>query len=639
MVSYAVALLFFLQLLTSFVAANYALGLLNNELPRESVSAVFLLSPFLLILRRRRPARLAIGLFCIIAAARLAVPFIDETRATLLVTGLGVAASLLLLPLIFMSRERNDKASSLTSGLALAVAAYIALRALGSGIDVSISGTTSLVAWPLVALALWRWPRGSGSLPETTVAASGLRVASLCLGMMAALTLIYFAFSAPNVIAGWTGADHVTVTGLLSGALVVWWTLLAFGPVSRLVKRWSISAATAVFGVLLVLTVLGHQVSFPKDPALYPLAEPSTSGWVTGSFIVTLLLWPLSLLAFHSMAHQLGALQPSSRRVALGFGLGAAFLGAAIFAQILTTTYDYVPVIGPVFRDRFWLVVALPTAVLVAALFTVTPSRLPVLRSCPASAGGLAALALLALAGAVYVKADPASPVPERGVTIVTFNVEQGYGADNRRSIDGQLALLRSLNADIIGLQESDMNRVAGGNDDLVRHFADELDLYSYAGPKTVTGTFGIALLSRYPIEDPRTFYLFSEGEQAAVIVAKVTVAGKTYKILVTHLGNGGPLEQQNEVLRLATGLSDVLLLGDFNFRPDKEQYRVTTGLLEEAWTKRWPSGEDASGSTQPRRIDYVFVLPGTEVLNAEYVDTQTSDHPVLVVQIAWWAR
>jgi endonuclease/exonuclease/phosphatase family metal-dependent hydrolase len=584
------------------------------------------------MLRRRWPARLALILLAALVVARLAVPFIDDMRAIVLVTGFGLAACLLLLPLLLMSPERNGPSFSFTNGLALAVATYIALRALGSGVDVSMSGATSLVVWPLAASALWRWPRSSALLPEGETTASGLRVATLCLAMMAALTLIYFALSAPNVIAGWTRASHITVAALVLGALVAWWTLLALGSASRFIRPWPLTASTAVFGILLIVSVLGHQVRFPADPASYPIPESSASGWLAGTLVMTLLLWPLMLLAFHSLAYQVQALKPSSRQLALGFGLGGVFLGATSFAQILTTTYDYVPVIGPAFRDGFWFVVALPAACLVAALSAVAPGQLWTLRPSPALAAGLLALALVALGGSVYVRANPTSRAPEASLAIVTFNVLQGYNAENRRSIDGQLALLRSLDADIIGLQESDTNRVAGGNDDLVRYLADQLDLYSYAGPKTVTGTFGIALLSRYPIDDPRTFYLFSEGEQAAVIVAKVTVAGKTFNVLVTHLGNGGPLEQQNEVLSLAMGLSDVLLLGDFNFRPETEQYLITTSLLDEAWAKRWPSGEDASGSTRSRRIDYVFVSPGTEVLEAEYIDTRFSDHPALVL-------
>jgi len=48
----------------------------------------------------------------------------------------------------------------------------------------------------------------------------------------------------------------------------------------------------------------------------------------------------------------------------------------------------------------------------------------------------------------------------------------------------------------LIGLQESDTNRISGGNSDIVRYFADRLDLYAYYGPKVVPGTFGIALLA-----------------------------------------------------------------------------------------------------------------------------------------------
>jgi endonuclease/exonuclease/phosphatase family metal-dependent hydrolase len=635
-ISYAVALLFFLQLLTSFVAANYALGLLNNELPPESVSAAFLLSPLLLMLRKRWPARIAFSLFMVVAVARLAVPFTEDTRPIVLVSGFGVATSLFLLPLLVMSHERSKAASTLTSSLALAVAAYIALRALGSGVDVSMSGAMSFILWPLTALALWRWPRGSGLPSEGKTTASGLLVTSLCLGIVAALTLIYFAFSAPNVLSNWTRESNITVSGLVLGALVTWWTLLALGSASCFGKHWSLTAGTAVLGILLVLSVLGHQARFPAEPTSYPLPEPTTSGWITAAFILTLLLWPLILFAFHTIAQKLQMLQPSTRQLALGFGLGAVFLGAISFAQILTTTYDYAPAVGSLFRDKFWLVVALPAACLVAALVAVSPCRLTPLRPSLTSVSAMIALALMALGGAVYVQANPAPSAPETSLHIVTFNVQQGYDVDNRRSIDGQLALLRRLDADIIGLQESDTNRVAGGNDDLVRYFADQLDMYSYSGPKTVTGTFGIALLSRYPIFEPRTFYLFSEGEQTAVITAKVTVSGETFNVFVTHLGNGGPLEQQREVLSLASPLSDVVLVGDFNFRPDTEQYRVTTELLEEAWATRWPAGEDATGSTRPRRIDYVFVSPGTEVLDAEYVDTPVSDHPALVVQIVW---
>jgi hypothetical protein len=118
---------------------------------------------------------------------------------------------------------------------------------------------------------------------------------------------------------------------------------------------------------------------------------------VTAASILTLVMWPLILFAFHTIARRIQTLQPSTRQLALGFSLGAVLLATASFAQILTTTYDYVPVIGPVFRDRFWLVLALPAAALVAALFAAGPSQVSTLRPSLAVVGGMTALALLAV--------------------------------------------------------------------------------------------------------------------------------------------------------------------------------------------------------------------------------------------------
>jgi endonuclease/exonuclease/phosphatase family metal-dependent hydrolase len=160
--------------------------------------------------------------------------------------------------------------------------------------------------------------------------------------------------------------------------------------------------------------------------------------------------------------------------------------------------------------------------------------------------------------------------------------------------------------------------------------------MYSYYGPKTVPGTFGIALLSRYPIQSPRTFYMYSLGEQTATIHAQIVVAGRTFNVFVTHLGNGGPILQQEAILKETAGVENVILMGDFNFRPDTEQYRLTRGQLDDAWLLRWPSGSDDEGQNPAQRIDHVFVSPGTQVADAEYILSPASDHPAVVVEVDW---
>jgi endonuclease/exonuclease/phosphatase family metal-dependent hydrolase len=313
-----------------------------------------------------------------------------------------------------------------------------------------------------------------------------------------------------------------------------------------------------------------------------------------------------------------------------------------IFAQVFTTVYDYIPVVGPLFRDKFWLVflaggcvLTLPVLLLRKATFDQTEEQGD--NKLSLHIGTCMALITLVVVSGILLT-TPRAPTPsEPEITtlrVLTYNIQQGYGQDGQISFDEQLALLRRMDPDVIGLQENDTARIANGNNDVVRYFADRLEMHSYYGPSTVAGTFGLALLSRYPIQNPHISYMYSIGEQTATITAQITVGEKIYNVYITHLGNGGPIVQQEEVLQLVQGKENVLLMGDFNFRPHTEQYRLTTAMLNEAWLLRRPQ-TDASQSFDPTdRIDYIFVSPGIQVSEAYYITGPQSDHPALVTDI-----
>jgi len=96
-------------------------------------------------------------------------------------------------------------------------------------------------------------------------------------------------------------------------------------------------------------------------------------------------------------------------------------------------------------------------------------------------------------------------------------------------------------------------------------------------------GTFGVALLSRFPIRNARTLYLWSLGEQTAAIAAEIEAAGRVFNVFVTHLGNGGPREQLDDLLGAVVGRENAIVMGDFNFAPGTEQYGAATSALEDA--------------------------------------------------------
>jgi len=640
---YSVLFLFFFQLVTDFVAAIYAFGLLATSMTAEIASVVLFFTPLLLLALRRKLPRAAITALVVAVLVSRPVEAMLDVRGQMLVSGIGVGCFLLALPALLWKHGQEEGGDGLSLGLGLLVGLALAIlfRALNSGVDLTNDGWGRAVNWALAAVAAAALRRRE-AIDDTRSAISDARGAmgktlGLCLGLTAVLVLLYFAFASPNVIARWTGADYRVVVALVALALValVWLLTSPRQPLARLTPALLL-VWNALFVLAMTLTILAHQIRFPADPAAYPLAEPPVTSLHHIPLVLMLLSFPVLLVDFLYIARALVAMRPSLRLLGGGFTLGALFFLLSVFAQVFTTVYDYIPVVGPFFRDRFWLVFLVPGVVVTLSMLLVRREALALPKVGRVLVDVVSLLGVVTVAGVLLTAARPPAPPAQTSLRVLTYNVQQGYSEDGQESLEGQLRVMRQLDADLIGLQESDTNRIAGGNMDLVRYFADRLDMYSYYGPKTVAGTFGIALLSRYPIENARTFYMASEGEQTATIAARVTVDGRTFNVFVTHLGNDGPLVQQEAILREVRGLANVIAMGDFNFRPDTEQYQRTVAVLDDAWLLRWPDGTDDEGHSFPRRIDHVFVSPGTVVRDARYWTGPESDHPALVVEVGW---
>lgn len=655
-ISLAIIALFSLQLISDFIEGIYAFGLLGTSIPVEISAVVLLFSPLLLVVfRGRLPRPLLPVLLAVALASRLLGPLLD-TRWRMIVTGVGAASVLLLFPAGLWARgqeQGRSRRGDLGTAMLLALALSLLLRTLGSGFDLSLLGGSQWIGWILgvVAAVPWVLDRSSGSGEAAPARPAGsppgggtARVIGLSLGLAAVFILFYFVFSAPHVLSRWTGVSYGLVLPLAAAAMVAYAWLMrpAAGLRARLTPAW-LMAWNGLFVVALAGTALVHQVAFPASAASYPLTQPPVTWLQHLPLILTLLLYPVLLLDFGLLVDGMEAVRPTARQLGAGFGLAALFLLVAILAHVFTTVYDYIPVVGPLFRDRFWLVHVFVGLVALAAMLLVRRGvSLPreggqAAGVTDAVASAVTVLALVAVTAGVLVSAHPRPPAAgATTLTVLTYNIQQGYSSDGQRNVDGQLALIEQVAPDIVGLQETDNARVAGGNCDVVRYLADRLDMYSYYGPPTVAGTFGIALLSKYPIENPRTFYLFSEGEQVAVIEAQITVGDQTFNVFVTHLGNGGPMVQAEQFLTLVTGKPDVIAMGDFNFRPDSEQYRLVTNLLADSWLVRWRRWTDTAGTSPDHKIDHIFVSPGTSVIDARFIESPASDHPAVTATLGW---
>ncbi|MEW5986921.1 MAG: endonuclease/exonuclease/phosphatase family protein [Chloroflexota bacterium] len=640
--AYTVFFLFFFQLITDFVEAVYVFGLLQTSIPPEIVSVLFLLSPFLLLFLPRSIAPLLLRATGLLVLVCRVVEVMLDTRGRMLVTGLGVSAFLLWLPLVLWQRgQESDEGDTFSVGLGLilALAAAVALRALYSGLDLSTYGWFRLLNVILAMPAALFLVRQPSAIAESAPTRANPRSIPASLGLVAALALLYFAFSAPNVMARWTEASYSLVVGLLVLSLVAFtWLLVARRQWLFNLPYSAIVVWNALFVLCLGLAVRGQQVSFFTDKGAYPQPWAAIDPLYTVILFLALLLSPVVLYDAMLFMQGLAAGRPSLRRLGAGFSLAALFLLVMILSHVFTTVYDYIPVVGPFFRDKFWLVYLVVTLTMALPVVWIGGAGMRGWGD-EVKKGVVTAvfcLGLVAVGGVVVRAARPEPPPEDHSLAVLTYNIQQGYSEDGRKNYAGQLALMREQDADLIGLQESDTNRIAGGNADLVRYLADELDLYSYYGPGPVPGTFGIALLSRYPLENPRTYYLYSEGEQVAAIHAQIRVSGRFFNVYVTHLGNGGPIIQQQQFLQLVTGDENVIAMGDFNFDPSTEQYRITRLLLEDAWLLRWPDGVDGNGLAPAGRIDHIFVSPGLAVTDARYIESDASDHPAVAAELEW---
>lgn len=642
-----VLVLFFIQLATDFFSAVYLFGLLGTDIPPEIVVLLVLFSPFLAAFARNslRPSTVSV-LFSAAMALRLLEPLLP-TRWKMFSAGAGMSILLFACPFI-VSREKRPDFPTIGTGIILGLCFSNVLRALGLGTDLSTVGFWQIIGLILAGLAAYfLFGRKSGASaaenaipddsPKVVLQRSGFgRCAAFAVGISAAAALLCFIFGAVNIAGRWTGMDYWLVLALAFISMGGFAFLCARGTGSAFVmKPITLIAVNLLFSLSFGLGLFLLRTDFPGQSGSYPFM--SSEGGLLPSVLVAacLLSFPVLVADILVFIHGIHALRPSPKILGGAFGLSAFAMLLFILAQAFTTVYDYIPIIGPLFRDRYWLVHA------AAALAALLPLSLGLGGSRGKDIGGakrigtipIAFIAAIGVAAVVRILVQPVSAETkptEGGLRVLTYNIQQGYNASGQKNYEGQLALMRSLNPDIIGLEECDTNRIAGSNDDLPLFLSRSLGMYSYYGPPPQTGTFGVALLSRYPIEAPYVFHLYSKGEQTAAVVGRIVKDGRDYTVAVTHLGNDGPMIQAENILKGLEGKDRVVVMGDFNFRPREPQFARTTARLADSWSiaamkaaDNPPPVFDANG-----RIDYIFVSPGLNVASARFLTARESDHP-----------
>lgn len=652
----SIIFLFFLELISDFVEAIYTLCLLTLSLNENVLSVLFLFSPVILFFFRKGISDkllVIIGELMIVCRV-LETLLVSVPVGKMVIAGIGVASFLVFFPAFLQRKyQQDEEENSITLGLGLAfgLALSIFFRTLGSTMDISMYNWFQLIGWVLAIIATvliisLTTVEQTGNISDSTnldISSSTSKTIGICLGLISILIMIYYSFTSPTVISRWTEGDYFFILLLITLMITLFFIFLTFKrELLHNIKPWIIWFWNILFLISLVLTILLNQLYFPSSVNNYPIYAPTLTLAHQLLLSLMLILFPIILLDFTLLSRELLNNKPTMGQLAGAFTLASLFFLLMIFAHVFTTVYDYIDIVGPFFRDMSWFVYLIVGLGVTLSVFLINQRSLIFKPKIGFQTRIVSILVIFitigTLLGASFTTPIPTPPETVASLTMMTYNIQQGYSEDGIKNFDGQLEVIKAVDPDILGLQECDTTRIANGNTDVVRYFANNLKMYSYYGPKTVTGTFGIALFSKYPIENARTFFMYSKGEQTATIEVQINVQDALFNIYVTHLGNGGPIVQQEAILDVVRTKDNVILMGDFNFEPSELQYDNTTAILNDSWLIAGAGSTisylDDTEFNVNERIDHIFVSSRITVTVCNFIVSKESDHPALWVEI-----
>ncbi|KAK9446917.1 Frag1/DRAM/Sfk1 family-domain-containing protein [Limtongia smithiae] len=263
---------------------------------------------------------------------------------------------------------------------------------------------------------------------------------------------------------------------------------------------------------------------------------------------------------------QSASIHPAGRT----FGFAFLIYSFLVLGHVWVVAYAFVPG-GPLLRERTDILIGASMALIGLGIYGA--SKVPRSGSSATKKGSnvlnklhsstVVALTILSAltVGIAYTRVNKDAPKPYHpeaklmtvGIWTIHFGLDNDMWASEGRMADA----IRELELDVVGLLESDTQRVIMGNRDVTQQIAEELGMYVDYGPGPNKHTWGAALLSKFPILNSTHHLLPSPvGELAPAIHATLDVYGYPVDVVVFHSGQ----EEDVEDRRLQTaGVSEIM--------------------------------------------------------------------------------
>lgn len=243
----------------------------------------------------------------------------------------------------------------------------------------------------------------------------------------------------------------------------------------------------------------------------------------------------------------------------------------------------------------------------------------------------------------VHTTPQDRSSTPNDSIDLraVTYNIKHGEGMDGQVDLARDAKVLQTLQPDFVALQEVDELAKRSGRVNQAAELGKQLDMHPAFGPfmDFQGGRYGLAILSRFPIQQVHTLTLPVGNEPRVALAIEVQLPNDAPVMIVNVHFDW--VEQDTFRFAQATKVAEYLqsltipyvLLGDFN---DGPQSRTLALFREKALEATKPPEDHFTfSSTKPEQeIDFIFAAPtkAWSILQTRVIDEPlASDHrPVL---------
>ncbi len=251
----------------------------------------------------------------------------------------------------------------------------------------------------------------------------------------------------------------------------------------------------------------------------------------------------------------------------------------------------------------------------------------------------------------VVLSAMPAATAAEPlRLRVLSYNIHHCEGVDRKLDVPRIADLIRSVQPDIVALQEVDQKVKRSQSVDQPAQLAELTGMHVVFGANIPLqgGHYGNAILSRFPITSHTNHLLpnIDNSEQRGVIEATIAAPAPIGPLvfLATHLDYR---PDERERLASAKVINDLIakhrdaaaiLAGDMNATPDSETMRLFSSV--------WKITNDDPLPTIPvgqptKQIDFILVAPPSKwrAIETRVLDEAVaSDHRAILSVLQWQA-